>query len=70
MIGHLIRHSSFFKTIFEENIERRRGRGRPRGSYVEVPTGKSWCRIVSGEQGDDSSEGQMEDTPPTRALNS
>ncbi|XP_073956518.1 uncharacterized protein [Choristoneura fumiferana] len=35
MIGHLIRHDDFFKTILEEKIEGKRGRGRPRRSYID-----------------------------------
>lgn len=34
MVGHLIRHDSFIKTIMEGKIEGKRGRGRPRISYM------------------------------------
>ncbi|XP_073966137.1 26S proteasome non-ATPase regulatory subunit 13-like [Choristoneura fumiferana] len=35
LIGHLIRHDDFFKTILEGKIEGKRGRGRSRRSYID-----------------------------------
>ncbi|PZC78062.1 hypothetical protein B5X24_HaOG202597 [Helicoverpa armigera] len=35
MIGHLIRHDDFIKNIVEGKVEGKRGRGRPRYSYMK-----------------------------------
>ncbi|KAI5636210.1 hypothetical protein NE865_11049 [Phthorimaea operculella] len=35
MMGHLIRHDSFLKTIIEGKVEGKRGRGRPRRNYFQ-----------------------------------
>lgn len=35
MLGHLIRHDNFIKTILEGKVEGTRKRGRPRRTYMD-----------------------------------
>lgn len=63
MIGYLTRHDTFFETIFEEKIEGKSGKDRPRCSYVglaKVNGVASYQKVKEMVH-----EKEMEDTPPT-----